>query len=226
MTLVNLIDKSGSQGELGQWFAFSLWQAASSNVSLLSSVRPPPRGKLQAPNLASIKSLASESEAINLDFMHDNSEEFYQSTDKIPATFLSERNHLTDRSKTSEMTIQLNIADKYNSTTANSACDTLKVQLLWFDYHSRCSKGRAGELSDLHLHLGHILDSDEGFFVAKYNGLTEQQQKHIIRTNCVDCLDRTNVVQVQCTMEQFTNRFDTSSTYADCHWAMGFTTPT
>lgn len=36
-----------------------------------------------------------------------------------------------------------------------------------------------------------------GFCWLDKNGLIVQEQKGIIRTNCVDCLDRTNVVQVK-----------------------------
>lgn len=39
--------------------------------------------------------------------------------------------------------------------------------------------------------------SSIGFCWLDKKGIMVRQQKGVIRTNCVDCLDRTNVVQVR-----------------------------
>jgi len=80
-----------------------------------------------------------------------------------------------------------------------------KVHYEWFDFHHECRKMKWENLSKL---IAKIKDKLEqyGYFLAKFEGgfdkpLTKTQiqviaaQNGTIRTNCMDCLDRTNVVQ-------------------------------
>ncbi|KAG0249212.1 hypothetical protein BG011_009504 [Mortierella polycephala] len=67
-----------------------------------------------------------------------------------------------------------------------------------FDFHHECSKMRWHRVSLLLDHFQHDLVA-QGYFKAEYNtdGLQKvhQRQTSVVRTNCMDCLDRTNVVQ-------------------------------
>ena len=63
-----------------------------------------------------------------------------------------------------------------------------------FDFHGECRKMRWDRLSILIDRLAH--DQDEmGFFLMLRDGSLSSLQEGVFRTNCVDCLDRTNVVQ-------------------------------
>ncbi|XP_072390142.1 phosphatidylinositol-3-phosphatase SAC1 [Diabrotica undecimpunctata] len=63
-----------------------------------------------------------------------------------------------------------------------------------FDFHSECSKMRWDRLKILIDRLA--LDQDEmGFFLLLRDGSLSSLQDGVFRTNCIDCLDRTNVVQ-------------------------------
>lgn len=76
--------------------------------------------------------------------------------------------------------------------------DTMK--LIWFDFHRECSKMKYENLAKLlellsdvsreysYFRLQHSKEDKNKYFEVK-------RQKGIMRTNCVDCLDRTNVVQ-------------------------------
>ncbi|KAG5899838.1 hypothetical protein JTB14_012309 [Gonioctena quinquepunctata] len=63
-----------------------------------------------------------------------------------------------------------------------------------FDFHHECRKMRWDRLSILIDRIA--LDQDEmGFFLLLRDGSLSSLQDGIFRTNCIDCLDRTNVVQ-------------------------------
>jgi hypothetical protein len=86
---------------------------------------------------------------------------------------------------------------------------------VWFDYHKKCAKGAVHNLAELreplaaaigashaHAHAGANTNSDRNSngdngayatFTADRTMITAQTK--LVRTNCVDCLDRTNVVQ-------------------------------
>eukprot|EP00741_Cyanophora_paradoxa_P004975 tig00000842_g4823.t1 len=67
-----------------------------------------------------------------------------------------------------------------------------KLRYLAFDFHHECRKMRYDRLSLLMEKIEADLDS-HGYLLAD-KGVNEVQ-KGVIRTNCIDCLDRTNVVQ-------------------------------
>eukprot|EP01041_Mallomonas_annulata_P003091 gene3091-6064_t len=70
-----------------------------------------------------------------------------------------------------------------------------EMKYIWFDFHHECKqKGKWKNLSKL------ILSCDEsfrqqGYFSKLSNGIVRSWQIGCIRTNCMDNLDRTNVVQ-------------------------------
>jgi len=62
-----------------------------------------------------------------------------------------------------------------------------------FDFHKECSKMRWDRLSIL---LDRLAQYEEQFlFFHARNGTSLLRQSGVFRTNCIDCLDRTNVVQ-------------------------------
>jgi hypothetical protein len=74
---------------------------------------------------------------------------------------------------------------------------------LYFDFHTECSKMRFDRVSLLLDRLGPALDS-MGWYHSQSAGTTSggigevkvlSRQKGVVRTNCMDCLDRTNVTQ-------------------------------
>lgn len=63
----------------------------------------------------------------------------------------------------------------------------------WFDFHAQCKGMRFENVSLLMDKLEKKLDSFG--WVVKKDGRSTQLQKGVVRVNCMDCLDRTNVVQ-------------------------------
>lgn len=63
-----------------------------------------------------------------------------------------------------------------------------------FDFHAECSKMRWDRLSIL---LDRVAAQQEqfGYFLQERQGAALLRQTGVFRTNCIDCLDRTNVVQ-------------------------------
>lgn len=76
-----------------------------------------------------------------------------------------------------------------------------------FDFHHECSKMRWDRLSILMDRIAKD-QKDFGYFMISRNGLGMEMQEGVFRTNCIDCLDRTNVVQSliarRCLQEQLT----------------------
>ncbi|KAL6597249.1 SacI homology domain-containing protein, partial [Neocallimastix sp. 'constans'] len=69
-----------------------------------------------------------------------------------------------------------------------------KITYIHFDFHKECSKMRWHRLSLL---IDQIEDDliKQGYYHENENGEVVQEQNSVCRTNCMDCLDRTNVVQ-------------------------------
>ncbi len=69
-----------------------------------------------------------------------------------------------------------------------------RVKYVWFDFHHECRKMKWENLSK----LVNIVASDFdrfGYFSVDAKGKIQTRQTGVMRTNCVDNLDRTNVVQ-------------------------------
>jgi hypothetical protein len=63
----------------------------------------------------------------------------------------------------------------------------------WFDFHEAC---RGMKFENVSLLLSRLRDKLEAFGSAKWeDGKLVKKQGGIVRTNCMDCLDRTNVCQ-------------------------------
>ena len=64
-----------------------------------------------------------------------------------------------------------------------------------FDYHANVRGGRTDALvADLKEKIDQPISDFRYFHSTKVNGTTEKQSG-TVRTNCLDCLDRTNAVQ-------------------------------
>lgn len=63
-----------------------------------------------------------------------------------------------------------------------------------FDFHAECRRLRWDRLNMLLDRLTHELEQ-MGYFLLLEDGTLLSAQDGVFRTNCIDCLDRTNVVQ-------------------------------
>jgi len=74
------------------------------------------------------------------------------------------------------------------------------VEHIWWDFHAEVKNGRWHRLASL-LEAVQPALKDHGYFSvrapteSKSDWRIERQQRAVVRTNCMDCLDRTNVVQ-------------------------------
>lgn len=63
-----------------------------------------------------------------------------------------------------------------------------------FDFHAECRRLKWDKLNTLMDRLAH--DQEQmGYFLLMRDGVLLSAQDGVFRTNCIDCLDRTNVVQ-------------------------------
>jgi len=65
---------------------------------------------------------------------------------------------------------------------------------VWFDFHAETKGMKWGHLQKLVKQIEKDFDEEE-FFHRLSEGTVVRRQEGVARTNCVDCLDRTNVVQ-------------------------------
>lgn len=66
----------------------------------------------------------------------------------------------------------------------------------WFDFHNVCRGMRFENVSILMNTIGPFMKSSGWLEIA--DDQVQQKQTGVLRTNCMDCLDRTNVVQSAC----------------------------
>ncbi|CAF0761684.1 unnamed protein product [Brachionus calyciflorus] len=69
-----------------------------------------------------------------------------------------------------------------------------QIRYEYFDFHKQCGKNQWDRLNILINRLANDQDFF-GYFCINKNGSILSNQRGIFRTNCIDCLDRTNVVQ-------------------------------
>ncbi|KAF3926945.1 Synaptojanin-2 [Dactylellina cionopaga] len=67
-----------------------------------------------------------------------------------------------------------------------------KIKFEWFDFHAECRGMKFENVSLLIDRVGNMVD--EYGWTEERNDKIEKTQTGVIRTNCMDCLDRTNVV--------------------------------
>ncbi|KAI9802115.1 MAG: hypothetical protein M1833_002036 [Piccolia ochrophora] len=89
------------------------------------------------------------------------------------------------------------VGEAYEQATTrlndNGGIDGSRVGFHWFDFHDACRGMKFENVSLLMDTLGNTLD--EFGNTLKFGGKTLSEQSGVLRTNCMDCLDRSNVVQ-------------------------------
>ena len=92
------------------------------------------------------------------------------------------------------------IGQRYESNTMQfnekASDERTRLRFEWFDFHNICRGMKFENVSLLMDKIGSSLD-DFGV-TEQVDTLVEKTQKGVVRTNCMDCLDRTNVVQSAC----------------------------
>jgi len=91
------------------------------------------------------------------------------------------------------------VGDAYEKMTdkLNDSCPIdAKIGFEWFDFHAMCRGMKFENVSLLMNSLGSKLD--EYGYTVELDGKLLTKQSGVLRTNCMDCLDRTNVVQSAC----------------------------
>eukprot|EP01031_Cornospumella_fuschlensis_P032516 gene32516-39312_t len=77
---------------------------------------------------------------------------------------------------------------------ATKLAEQLRCRYVWMDYHYKCKhEGSQEAIKSLLMKLQPLFSSGKMFHCSKSK--VTSMQRSLIRTNCVDCLDRTNVVQ-------------------------------
>jgi len=84
------------------------------------------------------------------------------------------------------------------------------LRYIWFDFHHECRNMKWHNLSKLVDQVGEDF-SKQGYFSMDETGKVHSVQKGVIRTNCVDNLDRTNVVQSLFARKSLLAQFQKSS---------------
>lgn len=70
------------------------------------------------------------------------------------------------------------------------------VKYIYFDFHHECRKMRWDRVKLLLDHLVELGYTNDNFFGIGPDQSVLSRQDRVVRTNCMDCLDRTNVVQL------------------------------
>lgn len=68
------------------------------------------------------------------------------------------------------------------------------VRYVAFDFHHECGSSHFENLEKLFRQVAAVLD-DFGYFLSDPRGRVLREQTGVVRSNCIDCLDRTNVTQ-------------------------------
>jgi hypothetical protein len=94
------------------------------------------------------------------------------------------------------------ICSKDDSVAPNQILSNLlnteSIKHLWFDFHENVKHGKWSKLVLLLDQVSTVLDQQGYFCAMQQDGVKwkiQSIQKGVIRTNCMDCLDRTNVAQ-------------------------------
>ncbi|KAK6540053.1 hypothetical protein TWF694_008883 [Orbilia ellipsospora] len=133
----------------------------------------------QSPYALKPKPILMHSEAANKTAFQAHFRKLKERYGEIQAVNLVERHSLEG--------IVGNVYEKY----ANELEDP-RIRFEWFDFHSEC---RGMKFENVSLLLDRVGDVVEEFgWTEERDDKIERAQAGVIRTNCMDCLDRTNVV--------------------------------
>jgi len=181
--MINLIDKVGTQGELGKWLHAAFDRLQRGDIGSFQTYYNEIDQK-SANLLQNIANINSKIDCIPMKI------------DRIPG--------ILDREAVTAIDYYCPLT---SAEMSYSGCDrnaVNNIKLLWFDYHKKCKKSNIDSLKEIYSLVNdkNTISGKDGdsnshgidyFSFHKKNILT--LQNNIIRTNCIDCLDRTNVVQ-------------------------------
>ena len=166
---VNLIDKHGRQGILGRWLYAAFQHITTNPVTLLVGE------DIQHEN-SSCLPLRVERNAGLFDAKETTTDDFSTEV-RLSELFPTDSNQLA--------------AISGRDTDRNAVKFSIFPCFIWFDYHHKCKKGNIDSLKEIYKSLTRYF---KGSCFFQKNG--DNVQTSVVRTNCIDCLDRTNVVQV------------------------------
>ncbi|TYI87702.1 hypothetical protein E1A91_D04G154500v1 [Gossypium mustelinum] len=108
--------------------------------------------------------------------------------------------HFNDLYQRYEETIAVDLTDKHGDEGQLSAAYAEEMQKLpnvryvSFDFHHVCGSSNFANLQVLYDKISEEFEK-QGYFLIDKDGKILEEQRGIIRSNCIDCLDRTNVTQ-------------------------------
>ena len=189
---INLIDKKGHQGYLGRWLVAAFQKVHMGGVAALSRTK-------------GLYTKATQRQSY-FDDLPSRVERDSKLKRRDVLTNQDYKCSITNHDLKKILGLDV-IADTSMGTHTFAAAKTetnsiLTTRYIWFDYHYKCKKGNVNAIRDLFPLLNSALQNasytafDSAY--ASINSVLEhmdESQKFIVRTNCVDCLDRTNVVQ-------------------------------
>jgi hypothetical protein len=207
--MVNLIDRKGTQGKLG-WLLTNTWEVLQGNSSV--------RVLRRFDRLTAEKSTAAlPASPLAGPVEGESAEELDRSAIATQTLTLPVRPYDLGPLFGSDET-----AKGGSSVHEPTMPTAVEARHTWFDYHHLCKDGPQA-VQRLFPSLQRAVSSSEGIFCAtkskaplgaradtgkaraKHRGSVDRAdepavnvhslQRHLVRTNCMDCLDRTNVVQ-------------------------------
>ncbi|KAI8557035.1 hypothetical protein RHMOL_Rhmol05G0302900 [Rhododendron molle] len=108
--------------------------------------------------------------------------------------------HFRDITQRYGETIAVDLTDKHGDEGQLSAAFAAEMQKLpnvryvSFDFHHYCGKSNLENIQVLYDQVSEDFEK-QGYFLMDAEGKILLEQKGVIRSNCIDCLDRTNVTQ-------------------------------
>ncbi|XP_058214555.1 phosphoinositide phosphatase SAC8 [Rhododendron vialii] len=108
--------------------------------------------------------------------------------------------HFRDVTQRYGETIAIDLTDKHGDEGQLSAAFAAEMQKLpnvryvSFDFHHYCGKANLENIQVLYDQVSEDFEK-QGYFLVDAEGKILLEQKGVIRSNCIDCLDRTNVTQ-------------------------------
>ncbi|KAI3759858.1 hypothetical protein L1987_50241 [Smallanthus sonchifolius] len=110
------------------------------------------------------------------------------------------KHHFYDLMQRYGSTIAVDLTDKHGNegqlslAYATEMENLADVRYVSFDFHQRCGGSNFDSLKLLYDEIADDFEK-QGYFLQTTEGELVEEQKGIIRSNCIDCLDRTNVTQ-------------------------------
>ncbi|XP_068317765.1 phosphoinositide phosphatase SAC8-like [Pyrus communis] len=108
--------------------------------------------------------------------------------------------HFFDLSQRYGETMAVDLTDKHGDEGQLSTAFSVEmknlpnVRYVSFDFHHVCGNSNFENVKFLYEQISEQFEK-QGYFLVDAKGNILEEQKGIVRTNCIDCLDRTNVTQ-------------------------------